>query len=637
MPSKSKSQTREPSKSSGDNHGTVDSEGNSEEIHEEVSDDSKGSPYDEGEKGKRKRASQSSEGRIPKRTRNEDDEAVSNSRDKQERIGRLHKLVTGSNSRVVCGDSQSGRPERKKVTSNNRDLGKLRRFLDAPLEIFCEILEHLHPLDLLNLARSSRTLHEFIISRRMGGVWQSCLGAQGVPQLPHDVPINEPQLASMLFENACQACGTVSTIKIYHDQLLVRLCKSCLSYNVESGRKIASAYGKEVENDSGIYRLLPRLGRDKYLISDFKDVIESYLATRPDSEERLNFVKKRMIMNTATVEYNTALSHWRSNNYISKHVEANAACKERKESILAKLSELGYTMDEIEFCGSIGPDVSTRLDAIMWQPRKLTDRIWKSVSKELLGYMEDARRKLRRQNKKDALLSAFKSFCATYKQGHQGSGPTYNFGELLEFPSVKAALNDQSTTNIPDTVIPELEMKLPALCEGRAEMLRAECLACVNEERANVGLLPFDAVCLQRDIGEGSLSKALGVPTTDCALFAASTAFVAYAWYHRYDLDFSSLMKLFFDEPYPDNVRSSAQPAPWTPPRIQEDFAIDAEYILKSLGLPLNVTHEHMKDIARKISCKTCSNHPTFLWGGFIRHQAGHRNSKTKADYQFTD
>lgn len=60
------------------------------------------------------------------------------------------------------------------------------------------------PLDLLNLARSSRALHEAIVTRRMKGAWQACLNDYNVPPLPNEVPINEVQLASMLFENTCQ-------------------------------------------------------------------------------------------------------------------------------------------------------------------------------------------------------------------------------------------------------------------------------------------------------------------------------------------------------------------------------------------------------------------------------------------------
>ncbi len=83
----------------------------------------------------------------------------------------------------------------------------------------------------------------------MKGVWQTRLNAQSVPPLPDNVPINEPQLAAMLFDKICQvlhfksisleqslkfsviqACGASAINKVYHDQLLVRLCKGCLSY-----------------------------------------------------------------------------------------------------------------------------------------------------------------------------------------------------------------------------------------------------------------------------------------------------------------------------------------------------------------------------------------------------------------------
>ncbi len=38
----------------------------------------------------------------------------------------------------------------------------------------------------------------------MKGIWQARMNAQSVPPLPDYVPINEPQLASMLFDNSCR-------------------------------------------------------------------------------------------------------------------------------------------------------------------------------------------------------------------------------------------------------------------------------------------------------------------------------------------------------------------------------------------------------------------------------------------------
>ena len=54
--------------------------------------------------------------------------------------------------------------------------------------------------------------------------------------------------------------------------------------------------------DSIIYDLLPCMGHDKFLIPDFRDVIDGYLATRPKSEERYKFVKMRMGVALATFE-----------------------------------------------------------------------------------------------------------------------------------------------------------------------------------------------------------------------------------------------------------------------------------------------------------------------------------------------
>lgn len=68
---------------------------------------------------------------------------------------------------------------------------------------------------------------------------------------------------------------------------------SC-SISISAGSRIARAYGKKVAKDARIFDLLPHVDYNKYLIPDFQDVVEAYLATRPNSEERTAFVDKQM-------------------------------------------------------------------------------------------------------------------------------------------------------------------------------------------------------------------------------------------------------------------------------------------------------------------------------------------------------
>ncbi|KLO19534.1 hypothetical protein SCHPADRAFT_66176 [Schizopora paradoxa] len=306
------------------------------------------------------------------------DEGVLSSKTDEKKPNRLLRLVTGPKSRAAQAK------EKKRCSGSKRCLGKLKRLLDAPLDILCDILSHLEPLDLLNLARSSWALHEAIVSRQMKGVWQASLTAHSVPTLPKEVPINEVQLAYMLFDNHCQACGAVALNRGFHDQLLVRLCRGCLQYNTSSGSRIASAYDKGLAKDKAIFGFLPSK-RNKYLNPDFQDVIEKYIATPPNSDERQKFIEKRKSVTVAVSQLARELHAWRHDKHRAEVIDNMSAMEDRQESIRKKLYDLGYSEEEYEFCLEIGHRGSRTIESMMWQPRRLTDKIHLEGSSGIYG------------------------------------------------------------------------------------------------------------------------------------------------------------------------------------------------------------------------------------------------------------
>ncbi|KLO19547.1 hypothetical protein SCHPADRAFT_992786 [Schizopora paradoxa] len=509
---------------------------------------------------------------------------------------RLLRLVTGPKSRPVRTIKEKETSTRKK-----RSLGKLKKLLEIPLDTFCDILEHLNPPDLLNVARSSKSLHELIVTRRMRTVWQNCLKAHGVPPLPDNLPINEVQLATMLFNNYCQACGNSACNKT-HDQLLVRLCAACLTYNVSSGNKIANAYGKSVSRDDlkAICDLLPSTDDGKYLIPDFLDTIEKYMATPPDSVERQSFIMDREVLTKEILQYTPLLDSWRCNRADEKYREENIASKERRASIVKNLSDLGYTEDEIAYCRSEYTDILRRyrVMSLMDQPRRLTDKIWNRISREILGDMDAARKELGLRNKKTELLAFWKSICIAFCEANNGVGPKLNFTELLEHPLIKASFNDDSSEKLPNTLFSELKVQLPIVLKGRAEMLEAECVAVVRKGRKELGLPAFDSIRPKDEEGASSPSKLSNIPITDCLLRAASTTFAGFmgTYTNQKDTVFEGVMDSFFNPPYPESVCFGPGHHPtWITPEFQKSFARDAEEVLVGLGLPLNVTHNYMR------------------------------------------
>ncbi|KAF8881946.1 hypothetical protein CPB84DRAFT_1751043 [Gymnopilus junonius] len=84
---------------------------------------------------------------------------------------------------------------------------------------------HLHPLDLLHIAWTSKGLRKIVMSRSSATIWRRSLST--VEKLPDClVGMNEPQYARLMFDEICHFCDAGNA---KHVIFLARLrcCKAC--------------------------------------------------------------------------------------------------------------------------------------------------------------------------------------------------------------------------------------------------------------------------------------------------------------------------------------------------------------------------------------------------------------------------
>ncbi|KLO18517.1 hypothetical protein SCHPADRAFT_120373 [Schizopora paradoxa] len=103
-------------------------------------------------------------------------------------------------------------------------IGNGFRIIDFPFEIFMEIASRMSPNDVLNLARSSKTLRKFFMSKSSKHVWVSARKAMGIPDLDH---LSEPHYADLLFNKRChiENCGDPNAVEVSF-ALGIRLCRN---------------------------------------------------------------------------------------------------------------------------------------------------------------------------------------------------------------------------------------------------------------------------------------------------------------------------------------------------------------------------------------------------------------------------
>jgi len=77
--------------------------------------------------------------------------------------------------------------------------------LDIPLDIVFEIFSLVQPIDLLQLARTNKTLRRYLMNRSSAPIWAaSCQQVDGLPFCPKH--LSYPQYVNLAFDHHCQTC-----------------------------------------------------------------------------------------------------------------------------------------------------------------------------------------------------------------------------------------------------------------------------------------------------------------------------------------------------------------------------------------------------------------------------------------------
>nr|VWO94846.1 F-box domain protein [Ganoderma boninense] len=105
----------------------------------------------------------------------------------------------------------------------------LSKLPDMPLDILYEVFAHLHPYDLLHLARTTKAFRSLLMSRSSITLWRQSIAT--VPDLPECPPdLTEPAYANLLFDPHCHFCVKARVMTVMWTCRL-RCCKPCLKDN----------------------------------------------------------------------------------------------------------------------------------------------------------------------------------------------------------------------------------------------------------------------------------------------------------------------------------------------------------------------------------------------------------------------
>lgn len=79
--------------------------------------------------------------------------------------------------------------------------GSLQGILQLPVELLFDILELMHPMDLLHLSRTSKDLRKIVLNKRYKPVWEAAYeNYQELYAPPESVP--HPKWTAMMYDDA---------------------------------------------------------------------------------------------------------------------------------------------------------------------------------------------------------------------------------------------------------------------------------------------------------------------------------------------------------------------------------------------------------------------------------------------------
>ncbi|KAG9002425.1 hypothetical protein FRB94_003944 [Tulasnella sp. JGI-2019a] len=243
-------------------------------------------------------------------------------------------------------DLKKRKKKRSKRTHNERTTfvdvtlanSKTLPWTVLPLDIVYEIFRWLEPLDLLQLARSTRALRNHLMSKASSNLWKASrlnvIG--GTPECPEY--LSEPAFARLLFAEEC----------------FMRCCSKCLHSSFSTGSYITRKF-PEIEDPSLITELLPSACGYRFYVPaiyEMATVIEDYenliLARTPGAKEAFESFKtaekaKMAVIAKDLIVYN----RWHNGRRDLVNARSQELRAKRAEVFTAKLLAEGYDSRDI--------------------------------------------------------------------------------------------------------------------------------------------------------------------------------------------------------------------------------------------------------------------------------------------------
>ncbi|EUC60909.1 hypothetical protein RSOL_375540 [Rhizoctonia solani AG-3 Rhs1AP] len=526
-----------------------------------------------------------------------------------------------------------------KVLPGKKQIPDKRSFAtlaDMPLDIFIEIATYLLPIDVIHMARLTKSTRSMLMHRSSIHVWHASMrNIQDLPDCPPD--LSEPHFLFLIFMNACSACGG-STKSILDETLRVRLCGPCRTKHIIYDADVPRELAKFLLWSSGklVNPLIPpkrRLG-EYTLLADYEAITVEYkqvMLARSKRTLREWTTEKERINNRRQKEASD-LTQFMKAMEADRKKEQKAVSEARWTEVHRRLQELGWESEDMDFTKTW----STRQQewrTLVLQPKPINNLVWAQLRPKLIPLLKinrNARWRAgsgeRRRARADRLLELMDNLRLTTlstlelkvklrlplsKDTYSTTAVTYqepfpDFNQVSKWPIL-------SKMRETDVSIADMENCFQKQQEDIKEQI-AEWQSYIPEYF--VELLDAQGKCSQPATGvdHPDLSNDLKRLLRADVLFCNSSCFYGPKEPLTYDDIFSSGLLI------PSSGHQSSGGLPYLGNTVLYPEAQEvARLLLVDMGIP-NASCLEMQAYKSKFACGRCHDARLGSWTGLVRH-----------------
>ncbi|KAG9312170.1 hypothetical protein JVU11DRAFT_7461 [Chiua virens] len=365
-----------------------------------------------------------------------------------------HPSVDGPRSSAKKRRKERAEPAKKRRRGDQKGLCQLN--FDELYIIFA----YIYPMDLLNLARTCKSLRNILMHKSSQFLWKTALRQiEDFPDCPPD--LTEPEYTNLVFYNRCHGCGKSAITVLW--SIRRRYCPAC---RVERLHLL----------DSHPPFLRESLPNDWFMIGD-----ESFMLEYHRSSDKEQFLKEKQKQRHIISLHARECERWQERKGRIHRFDLDVLRKERQTSIFERLRQRGY-----------GPEIAYFKDATIEKSYKsvfkkykpLTDSEWDRIWPEWLKIMNNFRtRRLEAvfyQPRRRSLMSEYDRYVTHPSPDSPAFDILPHVTDLCRLPPFRDIIRAFEETQLDDKPFASAFAQLPVVVDQWIQRLSSEIAALVK-------------------------------------------------------------------------------------------------------------------------------------------------------------